>query len=112
MRESETVELPTGVSPPASEPARRKSGLWRELSAALAVGLAVLAGVVLVFQILAWMRGMPGPGAVTVAGHLVAAGLALLGQRFAARLRGPAAGALVLGVVAVGLATLWIFWWA
>lgn len=100
-----------GVEPPASG-RRTRSGFWAELSGALALGLAVLAGVVLVFQILAWAQGMPGPGALTVVGHLVAAGLALLAQRFADRRRGWQGAVAVLAVVAVSATALWLFWWA
>jgi len=129
----ETVELPTDANYPerpaddggageprwAAEPTeppvvrgRARSGFWAELSGALAVGLAVLACVVLGFQIIAWVRGFPGPGLPTVAGHIVAAGLALLTQRFADRRSGWQAAAAVLGVMAVSAVALWLFWWA
>jgi hypothetical protein len=105
-----TVELP--VSEP--EPARRPhlGGPWRELSGALAVGMSVLAVVVVVFQVLAWARDMPGPGVWTVLGHLGAAVLAVVAQRFVDRRAGWVAALSVLGVVAVTGATLWLFWWA
>jgi hypothetical protein len=104
-----TVELST---PPPAEAPRHRGGPWRELSGALAVGMSVLALVVIVFQVLAWGQDMPGPGMWTVVGHVVAAALAVLVQRFADRLTGLAAAGCVLGVVAVSGAALWLFWWA
>jgi len=91
---------------------RRRGGLWRELSGALAIGVSVLAVVVVVFQVLAWVRDMPGPGVWMVLGHLGAAVLAVVVQRFADRYSGWTAAAATLGVVAVTGATLWFFWWA
>ncbi|MFL6121142.1 hypothetical protein [Actinophytocola sp.] len=104
-----TVELP--MSPQPTQ-ARHRGGLWRELSGALAIGMSVLAVVVLVFQVLAWGRGVPGPGMWTVVGHVVAAALAVFVQRFADRLPGWPAALAVLGVVAVSGAALWLFWWS
>lgn len=105
-----TVELTTPPTTPAAT--RHRGGLWRELSGALAVGMSVLAVVVIVFQVLAWGRDTPGPGLWTVVGHVVAAALAVFVQRFADRLTGWAAALAVLGVVAVSGAALWVFWWA
>lgn len=105
-----TVE-PTVPPDPTPAP-RHRGGLWRELSGALAVGMSVLAVVVIVFQVLAWGRDTPGPGLWTVLGHVAAAALAVFVQRYADRLAGWAAALAVLGVVAVSGATLWIFWWA
>ena len=94
-----TVEL---VMPPQDEPQpKHRGGPWRELSGALAVGMSVLAVVVIVFQVLAWDGDTPGPGVWTVLGHVAAAALAIVVQRFADRLAGWAAAASVLGVVAV-----------
>ncbi|TDV37609.1 hypothetical protein [Actinophytocola oryzae] len=104
-----TVELST---PPRPASPRHRGGLWRELSGALAVGMSVLAVVVIVFQVLAWTRDVPGPGAWTVIGHVVAAALAVFVQRFADRLAGWAAAAAVVGVVVVSGLALWVFWWA
>lgn len=105
-----TVELHL---PRLAEPRpRRRGGSWRELSGALAVGMSVLAVVVVVFQVLALMRDMPGPGVWTVLGHIGAAALAVFTQRFADRLAGWAAAGCVLGVVAVSGAALWFYWWA
>ena len=107
--DSTTVEQPVPNHTPAP---RYRGGPWRELSGALAVGMSVLALVVIVFQVLAWGRDTPGPGLWTVVGHVVAAALAVFVQRFADRMTGWAAALAVLGVVAVSGAALWIFWWA
>ncbi|HEX6353975.1 hypothetical protein [Actinophytocola sp.] len=105
-----TVELP--MTPRAEPAPRHRGGPWRELSGALAVGMSVLAVVVIVFQVLAWGRDVPGPGLWTVIGHVAAAALAVVVQRFADRLTGWPAAASVLGVVAVSGTALWLFWWA
>lgn len=105
-----TVELTVSRSTPTAP--RHRGGLWRELSGALAVGMSVLAVVVIVFQVLAWGRDTPGPGSWTVVGHVAAAALAVFVQRYADRLTGWAAGLAVLGVGVVSGVTLWLFWWA
>ncbi|WP_245614111.1 hypothetical protein [Actinokineospora inagensis] len=106
-----TAEIPR--TPPAgdAEPARR-SGFWRELSGSLALGLCALAVVVLGLQIVGWVRGLPGPGVGVLLGHLGAAVVAVLAQRFADRGRGPqtALAGLVVAI-AVGV-VIWFFWWA
>jgi hypothetical protein len=106
-----TVEMPSSP-PPVEQAQRHRGGPWRELSGALAVGMSVLAVVVIVFQVLAWGRDMPGPGMWTVVGHVVAAALAVLVQHFADRVAGWPAVAGVLGVVATSGLALWLFWWA
>jgi hypothetical protein len=105
-----TVEL--AVSEPDPAPRVHRGGVWRELSGALAVGMSVLAVIVVVFQVLAWMRDVPGPGVLAVFGHLGAAALAVVVQRFADRRDGWTAALSVLGVVAVTGVALWLFWWA
>lgn len=108
--ESETVELHS--EPPEPVPARQPSGFWRELSGALAYGLCALAVVVVGFQIVAWLRGNPGPGWFPLAGHVLTAAIAVGAQRIADRYRGWQSRAAVLGVLVVGGLALWIFWWA
>ena len=110
MQDSLTDVTPTQAQPVAADRPRR-SRFWAELSGALAIGLAVLAAVVLVFQILAWVGGLPGPGLLTVAGHLVAAGLAVVAQRFADKNRGWPGALAVLAVVVVTTGALWLYWW-
>jgi hypothetical protein len=89
-----------------------RGGFGREVAGALAVGLSVLAIVVLVFQVLAWIRGVPGPGAMMVVGHLSAAVLAVLVQRVADRANGAAAATAAVAVVAITGATMWLLWWS
>lgn len=107
---TQSSDEPKGAAVP--EPRRARSRFWRELSGALAVGMAVLAAVVLVFQLLAWIRGMPGPGARMVIGHVAAACLVVGAQLFADRRTGWVAGLLLTGVAVIAGATLWLFWWA
>jgi hypothetical protein len=107
------IEAP--AEPPAdapTEPGERRAGFWREASGALAIGLTVLAVAVLVFQIVAMVSAIPGPGLGTVAGHLSAAAVAVLAQRLADRRGGWVGAAAVAVVLAVTGVTLWIFWWA
>jgi hypothetical protein len=111
MSESETVALPADVAPPAPTP-RQRSGFWRELSGALAIGLGILAVVVVGFQVVAWLRATPGPGAASVLGHLLAAGLAGAAQWFADRRRGWSGAVAVLAVFVIAGVALWLFWWA
>jgi hypothetical protein len=104
-----TVALAT--EPTAPTP-RARGGFGRELAGALAVGLSVLAIVVLVFQVLAWIRDVPGPGAMMVVGHLGAAVLAVLVQRIADRASGAVAAAAAVAVVAITAVTMWLLWWS
>jgi hypothetical protein len=97
---------------PAAVAPRARGGFGREVAGALAVGLSVLAIVVLVFQVLAWIRGVPGPGAMMVVGHLSAAVLAVLVQRVADRANGAAAAVAAVAVVAITGATMWLLWWS
>jgi hypothetical protein len=98
------------AEPPRERP--RRGGFGRELAGALAVGLSVLAIVVVVFQVLAWIRGVPGPGATMVGGHLGAAVLAVLVQRVADKNEGVLAGLAALAVVAITGVTMWLLWWS
>lgn len=109
---AETIELRADMNQTEPLPERRRSRFWPEVSGALAIGLCVLAVVVLGFQVVAWIRGMPGPGLLTVGGHVFAAVVAVLVQRLADRMRGWHAAAAVTGVLLVAAVTLWIFWWA
>jgi hypothetical protein len=102
-----TVALSTGR--PAFRP--RRGGFARELAGALAVGLSVLAIVVLVFQLLAWIRDVPGPGATMVGGHLGAAVLAVLVQRVADKNTGVLSYLAAAAVVVITGVTMWLLWW-
>ena len=58
-----TVEFPrVPADPEPLAPAEARSGFWRELTGALALGLCLLALVVLGVQVLDWTQGMPGAG--------------------------------------------------
>jgi hypothetical protein len=111
MSGATTVAL--SAEPPGSRRVTtHRGGFGRELAGALAVGLSVLAIVVLVFQVLAWIRNVPGPGAAMVGGHLGAAVLAVLVQRVADRAAGWLAAVAAVAVVAITAATMWLLWWA
>jgi hypothetical protein len=117
--ESRTTELPTsqrGHHRPEAIQARQtspapKSGFWRELTGALTAGTILLAIAVLVLQTIAWLNGMPGLGAVVLIGHLVGAALAVAAQRVADRRSGKPALAAGLGIGAVVVLILVLFWW-
>ncbi|OZC59183.1 hypothetical protein CH306_15235 [Rhodococcus sp. 15-725-2-2b] len=83
----------------------------RGLSGIVTGGLVVLALGVAVTQYLGHSRGFPGPGALSVAAHIVAAIVAVVAQRITDHRRGFSAvlGALVV-FVAAGL-VLWTQWW-
>jgi len=100
------------AEPATTTPRPVRGGFGRELAGALAVGLSVLAIVIVVFQVLAWVRDVPGPGVGMVLGHLGAAVLAVLVQRVADRASGLVATAAGLGVVVITGATMWLLWWA
>ncbi len=105
-----TVAL--AAEPLDAGPRPSRGGFAREVAGALAVGLSVLAIVVLVFQVLAWIRDVPGPGASMVGGHLGAAVLAVLVQRVADRTTGWLGGLAALAVVAITGITMWLLWWS
>ncbi len=116
---SPTVPLATSgdttvalAAEPVGVASRARGGFGRELAGALAMGLSVLAIVVLVFQVLSWIRDMPGPGAPMVVGHLGAAALAVIVQRVADRTSGLLATVAAIGVVAITGVTLWLLWWS
>jgi hypothetical protein len=93
-----------------SEPAKPRGRWWRGFTGSLAAGLTVLAIGVLAVAVIDLNTGAPGPGAVLLIGHPVAAVLALLAQRVADRRNGaPAAGAGV-AVVLFTVSALTLFW--
>nr|WP_167121650.1 hypothetical protein [Amycolatopsis viridis] len=85
---------------------------WRGFTGSLAAGLVALAVVVLGAGLLCTFLGVPGPGAVPMIAHPVAAVLALLAQRPADRRDGPVAGVAGVAVLAIVAVALWTFWWA
>jgi predicted lipid-binding transport protein (Tim44 family) len=110
-RSAEPTERAEPVEPPIAvqQPARVRR--WRGLTGSLAVGLAVLAVVVLGAGVFGLFTGAPGPGVASLVAHPVAAVLALVAQYFADRRRGRVAGFAALAIVAIAVATLWFFWW-
>jgi hypothetical protein len=118
--EGPTTELPAGdrgrhrpetIQRRQTGPSPRKSRFWRELTGALAAGTMLLAIAVLVLQTIAWLQGMPGLGVVVLVGHLVGAALAIVAQRMVDRRAGKPALAAGLGLGAVVVVILVLFWW-
>jgi hypothetical protein len=108
--EPELIEPADVTSADATKPAKPGGRWWRGLTGSLAAGLTVLAIAVLVVAGIDLYTGAPGPGAVLLIGHPVAAILALLAQRVADRRNGvPAAGA-GLAVVLFTVSALTLFW--
>ncbi len=98
------------VAEETAEPAKQGGRWWRGFTGSLAAGLGVLAVGVLAVAGIDLYTGAPGPGAVLLIGHPVAAILALLAQRVADRRNGgPAAGA-GLAVVLFTVSALTLFW--
>lgn len=75
------------------------SGMLRSLGGVLAGGMVVLALVLVGAAFVAGDRGMPGPGAGTIAVHVLAAVAAVALQRWSDRRDGPAGTAGAGGVV-------------
>jgi len=84
----------------------------RGLSGVLAGGLVVLAMVVCVAQWLASTSGRPGLGMPAVAGHIVAASVAVVLQLAADRCRPPIAVLSSGLVLLIAAGVLWFAWWA
>ncbi|UMP01777.1 hypothetical protein [Amycolatopsis sp. EV170708-02-1] len=112
MSSPDTEELAT-IPPPANEPETPGSGrFWRGLTGSLAAGMVVLAVCVLAIAGICLLTGAPGPGALMLIGHPVAAVAALLAQRVADTRNGRVAGFAGLGVVVSVTAALSLFWWS
>lgn len=93
-------------------PEPRGIRLLRGISGVLAGGLVALSVALLVAGIVAHQRAVPGPGVPAIAGHTVAAVVAVLVQRRADRAAGPAAAGAALGVVALTAVVLGVQWLA
>jgi hypothetical protein len=91
-------------------PEPRAIRLLRGFSGVLTGGLVALAAVLLVAGIVAQQRLVPGPGAVSIGGHAVAAVAAVVLQRRADRKPGPAAAGWALAVVAITAVVLVVQW--
>jgi len=106
-----TVPLPAPENPPAGQAQERARGSrWRGFTGSLAAGLVVLAVVVLAAGVLALFTGAPGPGLFMLAGHPVAATLALLAQRVVDGKSGSAARVGVVAVLVITGVSLWLLW--
>ena len=95
---------------PARPRARRS--LLRGLSGVLVGGLVALALVLLAGWFYADRIGLPGPGAGMLAGHLVAAAVAVAAQVWADRRTdrvGTLAALALSGVLVGGLTLVWLF---
>jgi hypothetical protein len=92
---------------------RRSDGVRspRGLSGVLAGGLVALAIAVCTAQWLAATSGHPGPGAVVVAGHVVAALAAVMLQLAAERSRGRDSVLACWSVLVLAAGVLWFGWW-
>ena len=84
----------------------------RGLSGVLAGGLVVLAIAVCVAQWLSSASGRPGPGLAMLAGHGVAAAVAVALQLAADRCRGHTAALASYAIMALTACVLWFAWWA
>ena len=91
-------------------PEGRAVRLLRGFSGVLAGGLVALAVALVVGAVIAQQRAVPGPGALTIAWHAVAAVAAVLVQRRADRAGGAAATGAALAVVALSVVVLAVQW--
>lgn len=78
---------------------------------ALAAGLGVLAVVVLLAQVLGWVRGDSGPGIEMLVGHLAAAVVVIAAQLVVDRESGARAAICQGTIVVLTLAVLLLLWW-
>jgi hypothetical protein len=118
-QQTEPLATPAGAASPedgesaaggAAEPSKPGGRWWRGFTGSLAAGLAILAIGVLVVAGIGLFTSAPGPGAVLLIGHPVAAVLALLAQRVADRRNGVAAAGAGLAVVLFTVSALTLFW--
>lgn len=85
--------------------------LVRGLSGVAAAGLVLLAVVVVGAEIVGERRGFPGPGAESVAWHVVVAVIAVVAQAYSDRVRGAASLGAAAVVLGSGAILLWTQWW-
>ncbi|MGW0004260.1 hypothetical protein [Nocardia grenadensis] len=85
--------------------------LVRGLSGVAAAGLVLLASVVVGAEIIGERRGFPGPGAESVAWHIVVAAIAVVAQVYSDRVRGAASLGAAVVVLGSGAILLWTQWW-
>ncbi|WP_370946840.1 hypothetical protein AB5J62_04485 [Amycolatopsis sp. cg5] len=111
MTESETATPPLSSPEPDGKPVRLTGRWWRGLSGSVAAGLVLLALGVACSGVLSVFTEVNGPGAFSLFGHLIAAVLALLAQRYADTHRGRPAALAALSVLAITVVAVWLFWW-
>lgn len=83
----------------------------RGLSGTLAAGVAVLAIVLIGFQIWASSGGLVGPGLPDVISQSLVAVLAIGLQRYADRTPGGRGAGAASGAIAAVLGSVWFWWW-
>ncbi|WP_084487819.1 hypothetical protein [Nocardia sienata] len=83
----------------------------RAISGVVAAGLVLLALVVIGAEIIGERRGFPGPGAESVAWHIVVATTAVVAQVYSDRVRGAASLGAAVVVLGSGAILLWTQWW-
>ena len=96
---------------------RRPRDSWvartlRGLSGVVAGGVVVLTVVVLVAAYLASDRDFPGPGAESIAAHVVASVLVVGLQVFSDRRRGGTSALASGAILVITALLLWTQWWA
>ncbi|QUQ69031.1 hypothetical protein [Kutzneria sp. CA-103260] len=89
-----------------------RRSVLRGASGAVAACVVILLLAVLASQIFFQLQGYPGLGWPAVAGHAVAAVIAVLLQRAADRRAGVVSALACLAVLLDAAATLWLFWWS
>jgi hypothetical protein len=92
------------------EPENRAIRLLRGFSGVLAGGLVALTVALVVGAVMAQQRAVPGPDALSIAGHAAAAVAAVLVQRRADRAGGAAAIGAALAVVTLTVVVLAVQW--
>lgn len=85
--------------------------LVRGISGIAAAGLVLLALVVVGAALIGERRGFPGPGAESVAWHIVVAVIAVVAQVYSDRARGAASFGAAVVVLGSGTVLLWTQWW-
>jgi hypothetical protein len=101
------------VAETMTEPMKRqRPSVLRGASGAVAVCVVLLFLLVLSSQIFFQLQGYPGFGWGAVAGHALAAAIAVWLQLVADRRRGGVSALASLAVLIDAAVTLWLFWWS
>jgi hypothetical protein len=89
---------------------RRRAGLLRGVSGVLTGGMIALVAGLVVAWVVALQQGSPGPGAVTLLVHAVAAVAAVAAQVYADRTPGPRGTLGAVGVIVTIAVVLTVEW--